>query len=216
MWHTPAMRTPILMMALIGTFAYEFQVSLPAMAKFTFGGDAGTYGIMTGAMGVGAIVGGLVVAGKVRYGLDSLVRVSFFFGVTMALVAVAPTLPMAVLALVLTGAVSITFLARANTTLQLMADPAMRGRVMAMWTVAFLGSTPLGGPLVGFIGQTLGPRWGVAIGALACFGAALLGAWRSVAAREAEGGYRRFAGGGTGGNRNPAAIVSANQAARSS
>jgi MFS family permease len=214
-WHTPEMRTPILMMALIGTFAYEFQVSLPAMAKFTFGGGAGTYGIMTGAMGVGAIIGGLVVASKVRYGLDALVRVSFLFGLAMALVAIAPTLPVAVLALVLAGAISITFLARANTTLQLMADPAMRGRVMAMWTVAFLGSTPVGGPIVGFIGQTLGPRWGLAIGAVACVGAALLGAWRSVASSEADS-YRRFAGGGSGGNRNPAAMASANQAARSS
>jgi predicted MFS family arabinose efflux permease len=133
----------------------------------------------------------------------------------MMLVAIAPTLPVAVLALVLTGAISITFLARANTTLQLMANPAMRGRVMAMWTVAFLGSTPVGGPIVGFIGQTVGPRWGIAIGAVACIGAAMLGAWRSVASPDAEG-YRRFAGGGTGGSRSPAAMASANQAARSS
>ena len=148
-WRTPALRTPLLMMALIGTLAYEFQVVLPVMAKYTFDGDAGTYGIMTAAMGVGAVIGGLVVASKSQHGLDALVRVSVVFGVVIALLAVSPTLPVALAALVLVGAASITFLARANTTLQLSSDPIMRGRVMALWTVAFLGTTPIGGPIVG-------------------------------------------------------------------
>jgi MFS family permease len=183
-WHTPAMRTPLLMMALIGTLAYEFQVILPVMAKYTFGGDAGTYGVMTAAMGIGAVFGGLVVAGKSHYGLDALVRVSVVFGVVIALVAVSPTLPVALAALVLVGAASITFLARANTTLQLTAEPLMRGRVMALWTVAFLGTTPIGGPIIGFIGQYIGPRWAMGTAALSCFGAAALGASRTwIAAR---------------------------------
>jgi len=178
-WRTPALRTPLLMMALIGTLAYEFQVILPVMAKYTFGGDAGTYGIMTAAMGIGAVLGGLVVAGKGSHGLDALVRVSMAFGVVIALVAVSPTLPVALAALVLVGAASITFLARANTTLQLSADPLMRGRVMALWTVAFLGTTPIGGPIVGFIAQYAGPRWAMATAAFSCFGAAGLGASRN-------------------------------------
>ena len=175
-WRTPAVRTPLVMMFLIGTLAYEFQVILPVMAKYTFGGDAGTYGVMTAAMGAGAVVGGLLVAGKSRYGLDSLVRVSVAFGLVILLLAVAPTLPLAIAALVLVGAASITFLARANTTLQLTAEPAMRGRVMALWTVAFLGSTPIGGPIVGLIGQYIGPRWGLVTAAASCLVAAAIGA----------------------------------------
>jgi MFS family permease len=178
-WHTPTLRTPLLMMFVIGTLAYEFQVILPVMAEYTFHGDAGTYGVMTAAMGVGAVIGGLFVAGKSQHGVEALVRVSVVFGVVIALVALSPTLPVAVVALVFVGAASITFLARANTTLQLSAEPAMRGRVMALWTVAFLGSTPIGGPIIGFIGQYIGPRWGLATASAACFGAAALGASRS-------------------------------------
>ena len=126
-WRTPTLRTPLLMMFVIGTLAYEFQVILPVMAEFTFHGDAGTYGVMTAAMGVGAVVGGLFVAGKSHHGIDALVRVSVIFGVVIALLAVAPTLPVAIAALVLVGAASITFLARANTTLQLSSDPAHAG-----------------------------------------------------------------------------------------
>jgi MFS family permease len=185
-WHNPSLRTPLLMMFLIGTLAYEFQVVLPVLAKTTFGGGAGTYGIMSAAMGLGAVFGGLVVAGKDRHGLDALVRVSLFFGATIALLAVSPTLPVAILALVVVGMASITFLARANTTLQLAADPVMRGRVMALWTVAFLGSTPIGGPIVGVIAEYAGPRWALVTAAASCFGAAALGAsraWSSVTRR---------------------------------
>jgi MFS family permease len=179
-WSTPTLRTPLLMMAIVGTLAYEFQVILPIMAKYTFDGDAGTYGIMSAAMGLGAVIGGLATAARERHGLDPLVRVTVFLGATIGLLAISPTLPTAILALVVVGAASIMFLARANTTLQLASDPLMRGRVMALWTVAFLGSTPIGGPIIGFIGQHLNPRWALVVAAASCFVAALLGAWRSV------------------------------------
>jgi MFS family permease len=175
---SPALRTPLVMMVLIGTLAYEFQVSLPIMAKYTFGGTAGTYGIMTGAMGVGAVLGGLATASRSRQGLLPLVQISGVFGVLILLVAVSPTLPVAVVSLVAVGAASIMFLARANTTLQLSADPAMRGRVMALWTVAFLGSTPVGGPIIGWIGQHVGARWALSIGGVTCLVAAAYGAWQ--------------------------------------
>jgi MFS family permease len=216
-WHEPNLRTPLVMMALIGTFAYEFQVILPVLAKYGFDGDAGTYGLMSAAMGVGAVAGGLVVASTSRFGLGPLVRVSFVFGLAIALVAVSPTLPVALAALVLVGVVNITFLARANTTLQLAADPAMRGRVMAMWTVAFLGSTPIGGPIVGYIGQVVGPRWALATGAAACIAAAAIGAWRSVVHRDRSRPiYRSLLGAAGAGSRSSSAMARANHAARSS
>ncbi len=216
-WHDPALRTPLMMMALIGTFAYEFQVILPIFAKYGFDGDAGTYGLMSAAMGVGAVAGGLVVAGQNRYGLGPLVRVSFAFGVAIGLVAISPTLPVAIASLVLVGVVNIAFLARANTTLQLTADAAMRGRVMAMWTVAFLGSTPVGGPIIGVIGQAAGPRWGLATGATACIVASAIGAGRALAARDrTRPVYRSLLGSAGIGSRSSSAIARANHAARSS
>jgi MFS family permease len=171
-WATPALRTPLVMMGIIGTLSYEFQVVLPIFARFTFDGTAGTYGVLTAAMGVGAVVGGLVTASRSRSGVDALVRVSVVFGIVILATAWSPTLPVAIGALVAVGAASITFLARANTTMQLGADPAMRGRVMALWTMAFLGSTPIGGPIMGYIGEHLGARWALTIGGTAAIAAA--------------------------------------------
>jgi MFS family permease len=128
-------------------------------------------------MGAGAVVGGLATASRSRHGLKDLTVVSAAFGVTIWCVALAPTLPVAVAALVLVGAVSIVFLARANTLVQLRAEPAYRGRVMALWTVAFLGTTPVGGPIIGWIGEHVGPRYGLATGATSCLVAAAYGAW---------------------------------------
>jgi MFS family permease len=173
--RTPGLRTPLIMMALIGTLAYEWQVSLLLSAKYTFHGDGGTYGLMTSAMGIGAVFGGLVTASVERHGLDTLVTTSATFGVLILAVAIAPNLALALAALVMMGAVSIAFIARANATLQLAADPAMRGRVMALWTVAFMGSTPVGGPIVGWIGEHVGPRWALATGGIACLVAAAYG-----------------------------------------
>jgi len=102
---------------------------------------------------------------------------ALFFGATVLLTAVAPTLPLALLALVAVGFCSIGFTSLGNATLQLTSSAEMRGRVMALWTVAFLGSTPIGGPVIGAIGEHVGPRWALALGAVAAVLAAGLGAW---------------------------------------
>jgi MFS family permease len=166
-WRTPELRRPLLAMALVGTLAYEFQVVLPLMARFVFDGGAGTYGVMTSCMGVGAVVGGLVLASRNRSGPRSLAVAGYGFGVSLLLAAAAPTLGLELVALVGVGVGSIAFLAAANTILQLRAAPAMRGRVMALWAVAFLGSTPIGGPLVGWVSEHVGPRAGLALGGAA-------------------------------------------------
>jgi MFS family permease len=138
---------------------------------------------MTAAMGVGAIVGGLYAAARGRTGLAPLVRSSAVFGVLLALAAVAPTLWLEIVALAAVGAASVTFISKGNSTLQLAAAPQMRGRVMALWAVAFLGSTPVGGPVAGVVSQHLGARWGLGLGAIACGVAAGIGA---VAVRKVQ------------------------------
>lgn len=174
--RTPELRVPILMMALIGILTYEFPVSLPLMARETFSGTAATYGVMTAAMGIGAVGGGLLTARRRGVGLTVVVGMAGAFGVSVLLTAVSPTLPLAVAALVTVGATSVVFMASANAFVQLTADPAMRGRVMALWSVAFIGSMPLGAPVVGFVAQTLGPRASLVLGGIAALVACSYGA----------------------------------------
>ncbi|MDF1596819.1 MAG: MFS transporter [Acidimicrobiia bacterium] len=164
---TPAVLTPLLMMGVVGMFAYEFQVILPLIAKFTFGGDAGTYATMSACMGGGAVVGGLVAASRRTRPAVALSRTAAVFGVTQLITSFAPNLVTVYVALVALGAASITFLALGNATLQLSATPEMRGRVMGLWAVAFLGSTPIGGPIIGWVGENVGPRYGLGLGGVA-------------------------------------------------
>jgi MFS family permease len=173
---TPRLAIPLLMMGVVGCLTYEFQVSLPVMASRGLGVGAGGFGFMTASMGVGAVIGGLLVAARGRTGLRPLVLAASAFGVAMAFATLAPTLAVELVALALAGGASISFMSTGNSTLQLNAAPEMRGRVMALWFVAFQGSTPIGGPIVGWIMDVVGPRAGLGLGAVACLAVALEGA----------------------------------------
>jgi MFS family permease len=173
----PRLAIPLLMMAIVGCLTYEFSVTLPVLAKQTFGDQASTYGFMTAAMGVGAVIGGLYVAARGQTGIRSLRNSAAVFTVVLVGAALAPTLWLELIALGLVGAASVGFLSKGNSTLQLAASPQMRGRVMALWAVAFLGSTPIGGPIAGWVSEWLGGRAGLGLGAVACAVAAGLGAF---------------------------------------
>lgn len=172
---TPALSIPLAMMALIGTLAYEFPVSLPLLADGPLGGGAQAFGLMTSAMGVGAVAGGLWLAAHARVGLGALGGLSALFGVSVLAAAAAPSLGLELVALLAVGAASTCFLSTASSTLQLAAEPRFRGRVMALWSMAFLGTTPIGGPLVGAISEGSSPRIGLAVGGVACLVCAVLG-----------------------------------------
>jgi predicted MFS family arabinose efflux permease len=126
------------------------------------------YGFMTAAMGVGAVVGGLLVAARGHTGTRPLVLAASAFGLCMVLATVAPDLPLELAALALTGGASIAFMSTGNSTLQLTAAPEMRGRVMSLWFVAFLGTKPMGAPNVGAVMGAVGARAGLGLGAVAC------------------------------------------------
>jgi MFS family permease len=173
--RTPGLAVPLLMMAAVGCLTYEFQVTLPYMAsKGLHVGPTG-FGFMTAAMGVGAVFGGLVVAARGKTGLRPLILASSVFALTLGLAALAPNLGLELAALALAGATSIAFMSTGNSTLQLRSEPSMRGRVMSLWFVAFQGSTPIGGPVIGAVMAVLGPRAGLGLGALTCVLAALGG-----------------------------------------
>jgi MFS family permease len=162
----PALLTPLVMMAVVGCLTYEFQVTLPVMAQQGLHSGAAGFGFMTAAMGVGAVFGGLYVAGKGKTGLRPLVVASGLFAITMALATLAPSLAIELIALALVGVANIAFMSTGNSTLQLGAAPEMRGRVMSLWFVAFQGSTPIGGPIVGALMGTFGARAGLGLGAV--------------------------------------------------
>lgn len=173
--RTPKLAIPLVMMALVGMLAYEFQVTLPIVAGKVFHGSSATYGLLLAAMGAGAVIGGLWTAARGKTGSRAMSRAALVFGVFMTFAALAPLLGIEFVAIALVGFASVTFLAMANSTLQLNTDPQMRGRVMALWAVAFMGSTPIGGPLIGWITSTAGARVGLSVGAASCFAACLIG-----------------------------------------
>ncbi len=174
---SPVLRNTLWMMAIIGTLSYEFSVSLPLYAQFTFHSGATGYAALTGAMGLGAVFGGLYTANRKNLRPAMLTKAALMFGIVMLLSAIAPNIQLALLAMAVLGFYSINFTSLGNVTLQLESSPEMRGRVMALWTVAFLGSTPIGGPIVGYASQFAGPRWGLALGGFAALMAAALGRW---------------------------------------
>lgn len=173
--NTPILRDVLVMMAIIGTLTYEFQVTLPLLAKYTFHGNAGSYALLTAAMGTGAVIGGLATASRRKTAPRGLIVTALAFGAAVLMAAFSPSLLTAILAMVIVGVFSISFTALDNTILQQASDPNMRGRVMALWTVAFLGSTPVGGPIIGWIGEHSNPRWALAVGGLAALTAGIYG-----------------------------------------
>jgi MFS family permease len=183
---TPALWIPLLLMALVGTFTFNFQVLLPLLATFSFGAGAGGYAALTSAMGIGAIVGAFANGARSHVRPALLAGASAVFGTLVLAVAVAPTTALAAVALVPVGAASVVFAASVNSFMQLAVAPHMRGRVMALYSVVFLGSTPIGGPLMGWIAGAASPRLALAIGGFVALGAA---AWaRAAFARAAVDG----------------------------
>jgi MFS family permease len=172
---TPRLWVPLLMMGIIGTLAYEFTVTLPVFAQQSFGGNATTYGFLLASMGVGAVFGGLMTATRGRLGLRPLTMSAGIFGVAMLAAALSPVLAVAFVAMGAVGWTSVTCLATGNSTVQIEATPSMRGRVMALWAIAFMGSTPIGGPLIGWVVTIAGARVGIAVGGLSCLVAAAIG-----------------------------------------
>jgi MFS family permease len=173
---SPILGPSLAMMAIIGTLTFEFQVSLPLIARFTFQGDARSYAFLTSSMGLGAAIGGIFFASRKGSHPHQLVSAALLFGLAVLAAAFMPSLTLCALALVGVGICSINFSSLGNSTLQLESSPAMRGRVMSLWSVAFLGSTTIGGPVVGWFAEKAGSRWGLALGGAAALIAAALGA----------------------------------------
>lgn len=173
-WREPGLRRPMVLMAVVFLFSFNFAVLLPLLAVRSFEGDAGTFGGLLALMGVGSLAGALVMAGRsAGANTRDLGLLGLALGGLSVLLAAAPSLPFAWAVLPFVGAAGIAFAITGNATLQLTSAGELRGRVMALYTVVFLGSTPIGGPIAGWVGEHIGPRVGLAGGGAIAVAAAL-------------------------------------------
>ena len=175
-WHSPRLLLALTMLFLVGTYGLNFPIFISTMSITTFHGGPGLYGALSSAMAVGSVVGALMSAGRQRPGLTILLASAGAFGLACTLAALAPNIWMFGLALAVLGALAQTFTTSTNSLVQLATQPAMRGRVMAIYMGIFLGCTPLGAPLVGWVADALGPRWALGVGAASGFAAAMVAA----------------------------------------
>jgi MFS family permease len=165
-WRTTELRLPLLLLAVVGTLAFEFQVTLPLLAERTFGGGPGTFTLLYSSMSAGSVAGALLIARRTDADTAYLAKAALWLGGLMVALALAPTLWLAVAVIVPVGGATILLVGGTNTLIQLRADPSMRGRVLALTAVVFLGSTPIGGPVAGYVSEHFGARYGVLLGAV--------------------------------------------------
>lgn len=140
-------------------FGWQFEVLLPLLAKFTFHGDATTYGVMSAALALGSTLGALSMAGRAVVNGNTIMAAITCLAACIVLAAITPWYPLELLVLVATGAAGISVAAACSTMVQLLAAPSMRGRVVSMYIIAVQGLRPIGGPLAGVVAEHAGPRW---------------------------------------------------------
>ncbi len=180
----PHVAWTIVLVGVVGTFGLKFPVVLTAMADETFAGGAELYGLFNVVLAVGSVAGALVAGGRTHTRLRTIVLAGAAFGAAQFAAALAPGLGVFLVALVAMGMVNLAFQAMANSSVQSWVDPEVRGRVMGLYMLAFVGGTPLGGPVIGWITDAFGARVGMAVcGLLPLFAAVVVAA---VLARHAR------------------------------
>lgn len=173
-WHEPKLRLPILLLAVVGTLAFEFQVTLPLFAERALGGTDTTFTWLYSVMSLGSMVGALSIARRRDVSTHLLAWAAIWLGVSMALLALAPNFVLALIAVIPVGIATIVMISGANAVVQLRATSEMRGRVLALTAVVFIGSTPIGGPIAGWTSEHFGASAGIWLGAVASL---LAGLW---------------------------------------
>lgn len=170
----PTLFVPMVMMAVIGTLAFNHSTVLPLFAVRDLGGSDATYTLLFSVLSVGALAGSLLAARRVNVEVRTVGWSAVAFGATMLALALARGLPVALVVTVVLGGTSVAFLTASTAIVQLRSRPEMRGRVLAIQAMLFLGSTPIGAPIVGWLSETYGARVGLLVGAVATL---IAGAW---------------------------------------
>lgn len=181
----PDLWIPMVVMTIVGTFTFNFSVVLPLFVERTLHGTDGTYTVLYSVLSVGSFVAALTAAYRRTVGVGTVVTATFVFGAAMCLFATAPDLALAYPGALFLGFGSILFMTAGTTIVQVRSDPNMRGRVVALQATVMLGTTPLGGPLLGAVCDAFGARAGVVLGGVAALAAAVWG--RAVSRRPGSG-----------------------------
>ena len=171
----PELLVPMVMMTIIGTFAFNFQTVMPLLVKRTLHGNDGTFTLIYSVISIGSLVGALLSARRSSVDIRHIVWAAYGFGASMLLLAVTPNVPFTYPIGICVGFSSISFMTTSTAIVQIRSNPSMRGRVLALQAMVFLGSTPIGGPILGYVSQHFGPRTGVAIGGVAAIVAGVYG-----------------------------------------
>ena len=175
----PELWIPLVMMAVIGTLAFNFQTVLPLFATRDLGGSEITFTVLMSVVSVGALTGALATARRGVVGIRTVSVAAVAFGLALAALAGAPNQPVALAVGLLVGLSSISFMTASTAIVQITAAPSMRGRLLALQAMVFLGSTPIGGPIVGTIAERYGARYSLALGAAGTLGAGIYGLARA-------------------------------------
>lgn len=169
--RTPELLLPLLLVTVIGTLAFNYQVTLPLLADRTLEGDATTFTLLFSTLSLGSVAGALQLARRKDLTMEAILRAASGLALMLAALALAPNAPLAMLAAVGVGFTGMFVISGSNALVQLRADTAMRGRVLALFGIVFLGSTPIGGPIVGTVAEVFNPRASILVGAIAAAGA---------------------------------------------
>jgi MFS family permease len=172
-WGSKPLRLAMAMVAVVAMLGFNWPVLVPLFATRTFHGNATTYTIITSMMSVGSLIGSLLLARRRSVSLRFLVSTCVAFGVASMVFAAAPTVPLAVVTGIAAAGLGITFMSGTMTFIQVEALPEMRGRTMALYSILFMGTTPIGGPLAGWVAERYGARAGLALGGLVAAGVGL-------------------------------------------
>lgn len=176
-WKTPQLRDPLIWMAVVYMFSFNFSILFPLMTKRVFGGGPGLLGTLLSVMGIGSLLGALLMTRQRSPNSRRLAVASVAFGAATVMVAVAPTLWSELALLVPMGFASMVFMITGNSTLQLHSRPEMRGRVMSLYGMVFLGGTPIGAPIAGWVAEHFGARTALGMGAVVAVLTGLVGLW---------------------------------------
>jgi MFS family permease len=172
-WSRPQLRFTLILLLIVGMFGFNWNIVLPLLARYTFNSGAATYGVMLSMIGIGALAGALFSAGRPRPTNHLFVYSAIAFGILMLAAAAAPSLPLVLVALVPLGTAMTICQATGNSILQMNSGRDFRGRIMSLYVTAFIGATPIGGPMAGWVSERLGARAGLALGGIATLIAAL-------------------------------------------
>jgi MFS family permease len=175
--RVPDLFVPMVMLTVVGTLTFNFTVVIPLFVEHTLNGNDTTYTLLYSVLSIGSLAGALTASYLRTLEVRHVAMAAFGFGIAMCLFAVTPTLAFAFPVAILVGFTSIAFLTTGSAIVQVRAHPEMRGRVLALQSIVMIGSTPIGGPILGYVCDKFGARAGLAIGAAAALGAGAWGLW---------------------------------------